>query len=143
MTPERDLSLPINSPENVTYVCNVTSNVTSNVEGRRAIWEVEGRQIQLGNNPTRTLFESIGIFIEQLEEEEGVVTLTVNRDARMTYRETGIMVRCLAVTATQPLVFGSIFFIRIYGWLMTCVLVHVLSVVMIFQDVLMCLRTYD
>lgn len=114
MTPATDQSRPVGSSSNVTYVCNVTQEEPGEVE-RRAIWEVEGRQIQSGNNPVRDAFESSGIFIEQVEV--GLVNLIVTREARLQYLELGVMVRCTAFTPTDPPLteFGPFLFVRTYG----------------------------
>ena len=109
--PASDVSLPINSPENVTFTCNVSQDESNMVE-RQAIWEVEGRQIQSG--PVRDAFARIGVLIE--EEEVGIVDLIVTSEGRMVFQD-GIMVRCTAFTLNPPVTeVGEPLFIRTYGW---------------------------
>lgn len=112
MVPENDQSLPINSPENVTFTCNVSD---FNSLERQAIWEVEQRQIQGGINSVRTAFENIGIFIEA--RGVGVTDLIVTRMARMQYQDSGLMVRCTAFTLVEPPIteLGDVLFVRTYG----------------------------
>ena len=84
---------------------------------RRAIWEVDGLQIQSGENLVRTSFETIGIFIEPLSEDEGVVNLLVTQSARDQYQDSGLMVRCTAFTPGEPPIteLGQVLYVRVYG----------------------------
>lgn len=82
---------------------------------RQAIWEVEERQIQSGQNPVRTAFERIGIYIEEVSL--GTVDLIITSQARMQYQDTGIMVRCTAFTPDEPPIteLGEALFVITYG----------------------------
>lgn len=112
--PGSNLSLPINSPVNVTFTCNVSED-ESNLVGRQAIWEVQDRQIQPGQNPVRTAFENVGIAIEE-REIISAVDLIVTSEARMVFQDSGIMIRCTAFTADPPVTeVGELLFIRTYG----------------------------
>ena len=82
---------------------------------RQAIWEVEERQIQSGQNSVRTAFERIGIFIEEVSL--GAVDLIVTSQARMQYQDTGLMVRCTAFTPDEPPItdLGPALFVVTFG----------------------------
>ena len=112
VSPEGNQSVPIDSRDNVTYLCNVTGGDVV----RMAIWEVEGRQIQAGANRLRSTFENIGIFIDELRV--GLVVLTVNRAARLAYKDTGVRVRCVLFVEGELAVFGPLQFISVYGKLL-------------------------
>jgi hypothetical protein len=113
VVPQSNISLPINSPVNVTFTCNVSED-ENNLTGRQAIWEVEGRQIQSGQNPVRDAFEDLGIVIS--ESGVGVIDLVVTSDARQRFQESGIMIRCIAFTSDPPMTqAGDTLFIRTYG----------------------------
>ena len=112
VSPEGNQSVPIDSQDNVTYTCNVTGGDVV----RRAIWEVEGRQIQTGTNPLRTTFENIGVIIEELLV--GLVVLTVNSTARITYMDTGVRLRCVLFVEGEPPEFGPLQFVNVYGKLL-------------------------
>lgn len=110
--PGSDLSLPINSPVNITFTCNVSED-ESNLAGRRAIWEVQGFQIQ--SDSVRSTFENIGIVLE--EREMAVIDLIVTSEARMMFQDTpGIMIRCVSFTPDPPVTeLGEQLSIRTYG----------------------------
>ncbi len=114
MSPDGDQILPVDSPVNVTLVCNVSQD-SNNSAGTQAIWEVEDRQIQSGS--VRTAFANIGIFIEEEEEAVGLVSLIVSREARLQYEDSGLMVRCTAFTSGEPPITlrGNAITIRTYG----------------------------
>ena len=116
VTPDSDQTLPINSPVNVTLVCNVSED-SNNTARTQAIWEVEDRQIQSGSTAA---FEMIGIFIEQ--ESVGVVRLIISREARLLYQDSGLMVRCTAFAAGEPpiTVRGRAISIGTYGMKDSC-----------------------
>lgn len=112
MTPSTDLSFPINSPLNATFVCNVSEDQVA----RQAIWEVEGRQIQPGQSGIRTVFENLGIIIEDEPMGGSVASVIVTSEARQVYQMPGVMVRCTAVTQNPPVIqLGPILFVRTYG----------------------------
>lgn len=115
VVPGTDQSLPINSPVNLTFSCNVSED-ESNSAQRQAIWEVQDRQIQGGQNRVRDAFENIGIFIVEVEVELGVVDLVVSSAARMQFQASGLMVRCTAFTIDPPITqLGETLFVRTYG----------------------------
>lgn len=68
--------IPVNSTENVTYTCNVSS-------AGNAVWQVQGRQIQNDDNPVRTNFADIGIFVNVISA--GVTQVIITSDARLYY----------------------------------------------------------
>jgi hypothetical protein len=109
--PETDQYLAISSTLNVTFTCNVSEDELNSV-GRRAVWEVESRMI---DNATRSLFESVGIFLET--RSPGVADLIVTGVAGEQYNESMVMVRCLAETAAVPpsVEIGPTLFVRFFG----------------------------
>lgn len=106
--PASDVSLPIDSSENVTFTCNVSQNESE----RQAIWEVGGRQIQ---GAVAETFERVGIFVEGTNQT-GVANLIVTSGARVVFQDSGIMIACAAFTLDPPATeVGGPLFIRTYG----------------------------
>ena len=106
MKPDVDQILPINDPDNVTFICNVSGS------GAMVIWEVQGRQIQVGQNP----FMQIGILLEVVME--GVTKLIITSEARNVYQDSGIMLVCTSFTPGLRPIIGvgeQILYVRIYG----------------------------
>ena len=79
--------IAINSDENVTYTCNVDA-------GRTVVWEVERSQIR--NQRQFDDAMSIGIFIDPMNTDSVVSTITVSSFARRNNSDNEIIVQCLA-----------------------------------------------
>ena len=77
--------IAINSDENVTYTCNVDA-------GRTVVWEVEGLQIH--NQLQFENARSIGIFIDPMNTESILSTITVLGFARRNNNDNVILVQC-------------------------------------------------
>lgn len=94
VTPSENQFLPVNSLINVTFQCDVRGSSGNN---RSAVWTVQGRQIDNGeeNNPTRDAFETNGIFINVVEA--GVTEVIVTELARVMFSPT-VTVQCSSFT---------------------------------------------
>jgi hypothetical protein len=99
--PDADQFLPVSSALSVTFTCNVSEDEL-NSAGRQAVWEVDGELIDL----------PVGVRLEQ--RSEGVVDLIATSAASDQFNESGVMVVCLAQTATS-LERGPTFFVRFFG----------------------------
>lgn len=113
VTPVTNQTVSTFLTSDITYICNVTDGEVE----RRAAWEVDGRQLVPSETyPARRLFERMGIFVEEARGP-GVAILTIDRAARLTFMDTGITVRCLAlgIHAVGVLGIGQFFYITTYG----------------------------
>ena len=104
-----NLTLPITSEENNTYVCSVTGN-------RQAIWEINNRQIS--GQAARDDFSVIGVFVSgTLGGRTTQLVLTQRgRDTYVALNQSRIAIRCTAFDNERPVTeFGDFIFINIYG----------------------------
>lgn len=95
VSPSMNQFIANNSMENVTFTCDVRG--PSESLSRRAVWRIQERQIEndpIEENPTRRTFESIGVFINVVDD--GVTEVVITEMARMSFLATtpDITVQC-------------------------------------------------
>ena len=118
VTPSSHQFIAINSTLNVTFTCDATGGGTAS--NRDAVWEVQDRQIQNGENALRTAFEEIGIFLSVIRA--GVTEIIIIPDARTYYLEQdspiyNITVMCSSFTdeLSPPLEVGDLLNVTTFG----------------------------
>lgn len=104
-----NVTLPVTSEENNTYICSVTGN-------RQAIWEINNRQIS--GQRARDDFSSIGVFVTGTlgDRTTQLVFTPGGRDTYVALNQSRIPIRCTAFDNERPVTeFGEFIFINIYG----------------------------
>lgn len=120
VTPSSDQFISINSTGNVTFRCDVRGESQS--QSPSAVWTVQGRLIQNTENPARSAFESIGIFINVIEE--GVTEVIITERGRMQYFPSSITVQCSSLTSSDGLpvvTIGEELTVTTFGMLISCI----------------------
>ena len=108
LSPMRDTLIPIDSPENVTYICETEEQLT-------IIWQLNGRQIQ--GSMARATYRNINIFIDDtVEMTQAISTLVVTREGRGVLGSEPIPVQCHVFNEVDfSIIGGSQYYIIQFG----------------------------